>query len=45
MNYKNNKINKIEPLQIGDGKEKPKFSLDLKFKNLKDWFIGVIIRW
>ena len=45
MNYKNDKINKIPEIQIGDGKLKSRFKIDWKFKNFKDWFIGLTIRW
>ena len=45
INYKNNKMNKIPELKIGDGKLLSKFKLDVKFKNLKNWFLGFTIRW
>lgn len=37
-------IKSIPELQIGDGKEKKKFEINWKFKDLKDWFIGITLR-
>jgi len=42
--YIEQKIKDIPDLQIGDGKEAKQFELKYKFKSLKDWFIGFIIR-
>ena len=44
VDYKNNKINNIPELKIGDGKEPLKIRPDIKLEGLKDWFIGLIIR-
>ena len=36
---------KIPELKIGDGKLKKRFKINWKFKNIKDWFISITIRW
>ena len=45
IDYKNDKINNIPELKIGYEKLLSKFKLDIKFKNIKDWFLGFTIRW
>ena len=45
INYKNNKMNEIKPLKVGDGKEKPRFSLELIIKRLKISGFKFIMRW
>lgn len=43
MKIEDKKMNPVPPLQVGDGKEKPKIKLDWSFKGLKDWFLGITI--
>ena len=40
MNYKNNKINKIPELKIGDGKLKKRFEINLGWKRFT-----ITVRW
>lgn len=35
---------KIPDFQIGDGKEEKRFKLNWSFKGLKDWFVGITIK-
>jgi hypothetical protein len=39
------KIKPIPPLQIGDGKLKPRIESKSWFKLLTNWFIGVKVNW
>lgn len=45
MNYKNDKMNKIEPLQIGDGKLNPRVENKSWWHGIKSFFIGIKINW
>lgn len=37
-------VKPIPPLQIGDGKEEKRIKFNWSFKSLKDWFVGITIR-